>query len=155
MDHGPFVPVVIIGRLQRKFRLRVSEWLTAIMFVCWGVELAACPRMFDARFFSGFLRVAPQPTWSATLMVIGFARLSMLAVNGSWRYSSHARAALLIFSVWVWIGVVFGILASDRPTLGAVVYPVLMFADVYAATRAGRDARVADEDAHTIVGSTL
>ena len=149
MEH--VLPVVLVGRIRRKFRLRVAEWLTSLMLVSWGVQLAAAPKMFQSPFFAGFESLAPQATWSAVVMMLGFGRLSALLVNGAWRYSSHARAGLLVLSVFIWAGVVFGVWDTHRPTIGVTIYPWLAIADAYAAYRAGRDARAADDEAHHAV----
>ena len=151
VENAVAFPVVLVTRLQRNFRLRVAEWITAAMLISWGIELASNPSMFTAPFFAGFARLAPQAAWAAVAMLIGYGRLSALIVNGAWRYSSHTRAGLLVLSVFIWLGIVFGLWDVHRATLGVVVYPWLAVADAYAAYRAGRDARAADEEARLAI----
>ena len=151
MERAAALPIVLVTRIQRKFRLRVAEWITSLMLISWGAQLAAAPTMFQNPFFGGFLRLAPQPTWSAAVMMLGFARLSALIVNGAWRYSSHVRAGLLVLSVFIWFGIVFGVWDTHRPTLGVTIYPWLAAADAYAAYRAGLDARAADDEARSAI----
>ena len=141
-------PVLVVTRVHRKLHLRAGEWLTALMLLSWGVELLFWPTLFQRDFFAGFLRWAPQSVWAATLLLIGSLRLVALTINGSWRYSAFMRMALLAASVLVWAALVHGIWASNRGTIAIVIYPWLAAADIYAAYRAGRDARAAMEEVH-------
>ena len=145
------VPVTVLMRLQRKFSLRVAEWMTALMLISWGVEMSVKPDMFAVPFFTAFSRIAPQTTWIVVVMLVGFARLTALGINGAWRFSSHVRFILLVLSVWIWGGVMTGVLGWKQPTLAVAIYPWLAGADLYAAYRAGRDARAADDEARLIL----
>ncbi len=146
MQHAVGFPVVLVTRLQRKFKLRVAEWMTAIMLVSWGVALAARPVMLQEPFYVGF-RWASQTDWTVAAMLIGFGRLSALMINGSWRFSSHLRALLTVASVFIWFGLIEGVLKFGKPTLAIALCPWLALADLYAVWRASRDAQAADDDA--------
>ena len=133
-------PVAVVDRLRSKFRLRILEWVTSCVLTTWGFMLASRPEMFDSAFYAG-LNWAPQSDWAAVAMALGFARLSALIVNGSWRYSNHVRAVLAAASVFVWGGLVEGIWAFGQPTLGMAICPWLLLADFAGAWWASGDAR--------------
>ena len=78
-------------------------------------------------------------------LLIGSGRLAALLINGHWRWSPHLRLVLALFSAAGWAAVVVGVWSFGRPTLGHVVYPWLALADLYAVSRALRDARISDE----------
>ena len=153
MEHAVALPVLWVTHAQRRFHLRIAEWLTASMTVCWGLELALAPNMFGVPYFSGFARLAPQAAWAVFALLIGMSRLAALIINGHWRFSPHLRAALALLSAAGWAAIVVGVWSVGRPTLGHVVYPWLALADLYAVSRAARDARVSDEVASAAVAT--
>ena len=126
--------------LKRRVRVRSGEWMTSAMLITFGFMLSSRPDMFNSEFYAG-LAWAPQSLWAAVSMIIGFARVSTLVINGAWRYSAHARALLAAASVFIWGGLVEGIWAFGRPTLGMALCPWLLIIDLCALWWASGDAR--------------
>lgn len=137
----------LIRSLRDTFPGRASEWALGFMIFNWSVVLTLNPDLFaQGRSYRELARWADQDTWAAACLVIGGVRLLVLAVNGAWRRSPHARAAAAFVSCFFWFQITLGLLGAGTGGTGLAVYPVLFLLDVFNAIRAigeaGRSDRI-------------
>jgi hypothetical protein len=125
------------------FHARFAEWLNAGLLFLWGVYLLTHPTMFtDDRtkaLWTGLYAYAEQPTWAACAMLIGFARITALYINGSHKRTPLVRLVTSFFSAFIWTQVTTGLVNAHVPNTGVVVYAGLVVADIYSAFKASRD----------------
>ena len=147
---GPTFDMLIVG-LKDHFPARISEWFNGAILTCWGAYLLLHPNLFDTqgsgRLWSrmeGLVWVDynPESVWGLVAFSVGIMRLGALFINGAWSRTPLLRLISAAVSAFVWTQVTIGLLAV--PNTGLVVYPWLVFIDLVAAYRAGRDVAMAE-----------
>lgn len=136
-----------IRSMRETFPGRASEWALGLMLFGWSIVLTMNPDLFaEGRSYTELARWAEQDTWAMICLMIGGGRLLVLAINGAWRRSPHARAAAAFISCFFWFQVTLGLLGAGTGGTGLAVYPVLFLLDAFNAIRtigeAGRTDRI-------------
>lgn len=127
--------------LRHSFEARASEWALGGVLFLWGVVLHQNPDLFTTNAsLAGLGQMAHQSSWELACLVIGAARLAILALNGTVRRSPHLRAIAAFLSCFFWMQISLGILMSGTGSTGLAVYPVLLLLDSYNVFRASREA---------------
>lgn len=148
--------MLILAHIRSNFAAsffpRMSEWAAAVAVFAVGVVLWSNPTLMQStttKAYGMMLMVAEQATWSKALMAFGGARLIVLAINGAWRRSPHARTVMAVLSCFP----LYTIAMSFLPTQGIamVLAFVVLGMDVVNAVRAAGDARTIDY-AHAMRG---
>lgn len=127
----------------KHFQARFAEWFNAGILFSWGAYVILHPGMMtDPRvsaLWQGLLRVAAQETWGMLALIVGFARMAALYVNGSHRRTPMVRLIASFFSAFILTQIVVGLFNGDGPNTGRIIYPALILADIYSAFRASAD----------------
>jgi hypothetical protein len=145
MRDGKMIWLHIKGNVRETFWQRSSEWACAFMVLLWGWRLGYLPGLFDGNAaFVRFSQVASQDVWAWGAIICGSARILILAINGAWRRSYHARgiAAFLCCGFWLQVAVSFYLSGSASTSLA--IYPVLVVLETLHVLRAAVEARAAD-----------
>jgi hypothetical protein len=149
-------PMLILAHIRSNFAAaffpRMSEWAASVAVFCVGLILSANPSLMAStttKAYGMMLLIASQPTWASALMLFGGARLLVLAINGAWRRSPHARTVMAVLSCFP----LYTIAMSFLPTrdIAMVLAFVILGMDVVNAVRAAGDARTIDY-AHAMRG---
>lgn len=133
--------------MKKHFEARSPEWFNGILLFVWGSFLILNPEMFygpAAYVYSGMNDLAPQELWGYGALIIGTIRLVALFINGQWGVTPLIRVVTSFLSVFVWFWISVGLYRSGSPQMGMVIYPALMFADMFSAFRAASDAYEAE-----------
>lgn len=147
---------MILEVIGKHFPHRALEWFGGLLMLPWGIYVYTHPGLFtDPRtrqLFQGMTDIAwfypPNISWGLTAILIALSRLTALWINGSRPVSTpRIRLAASFASAFVWTQVLIGLIKSDVPNTGLVVYTGLIGADIYSAFRATRDVVFASRDA--------
>jgi len=133
--------------LKTHFEARAIEWFNAFFLTAWGAYVILHPGLFhgpSAPVWTGLLLLADQEQWGLGALIAGIVRVVALFINGQWGLTPLIRVFTSFTSVFVWFWVTVGLVKSDIPDTGIVVYSGLMLADVYSAFRAASDAYEAE-----------
>lgn len=136
----------ICTRFAEAFFPRMSEWTPAGTVAFLGWILTVNPNLMTSAQSSAYdlmLSIASQPAWSAVLMIFGAARLAILLINGAWRRSPLARAAMAFLSCFLWTQIMLSFLPVFGLAFGMSVG--FLVTDVINVFRAMRDARTVDD----------
>lgn len=136
----------ITRSLRDTFPARASEWALATMLFLWSMVLHASPGLFHSgsATYTALANIMPQETWAALCLTVGGGRLIVLAVNGAWRKSPHARGVSAFISALFWFEITIGILQGGEHGTGLAIYPVLFFLDCFNVIRAFGEAGRSD-----------
>ncbi len=125
------------------FQARFAEWMNAIIVGGFGSYLILHPGMFDdarvAALWSGMKAAGSQPTWGLACLVVGFARIGALWINGRHKRTPMVRLIASFFSAFIITQICLALWNTGVPNTGLIVYPVLVLADLYSAFRASAD----------------
>jgi len=131
--------------LRETFPGRASEWALGLILFNWSLILTLNPELFEvSRSFVALRQLFDQSTWALLCLVGGGGRLIILAINGAWRRSPHARAAGAFLACFFWFQISIGLYQAGTGGTGLAVYPVLFFLDVFNVIRAGGEAGISD-----------
>lgn len=125
---------------------RRSEWGGAALLMLGGWVLYANPDLMETshgRAFDLMKATFHQDTWMRLLIVFGFLRLSVLAINGAWRRSPHLRALSAFLSCFFWWHIMLSYYASFG--LAWAAYAVFLALEFSNMIVAARDARTVDD----------
>lgn len=135
----------LIASLAETFPGRASEWALGVILFNWSLVLTLNPDLFqDGRSYAELARWADQQTWATLCLAVGGGRLLVLAINGAWRRSPHARTAAAFVSCFFWFQITLGLIGAGTGSTGLAVYPILFLLDVYNAIRAIGEAGSSD-----------
>lgn len=130
-------------RLTARVREKVDEWIFALIVFTWGIRMLGTPFLENGSY--GMLNdLADQATWGVICLTLGGTRLVVLFINGAWRVSPHARAALSFVSLVFWIAIIASFAAAGAQGTGLAVYPWVALFEGWAAWRAVTEAARAD-----------
>lgn len=139
---------LIIESLKKHFPARFPEWLAAATMTAWGAYLVLYPDLFHAppiaAVYAGMASMAHQPVWALAALAIGVTRAAALFINGVYTRTPMIRLVTAFLSAFVWTQVLIGLVRSDIPNLGLIMYASALSADIYSAYRAGIDATFAE-----------
>lgn len=134
--------------LRKHFAARSLEWFNGFYLACWGAYVILHPHMMTTNptraVFEGLLEISPQEVWGLGAFIVGAIRLVALYINGRWHLTPLIRVATSFMSVAVWFWISVGLVRSGLPQTGLVIYPGLMLADMFSASRAASDAYEAE-----------
>lgn len=139
---------MILQVVGKHFPARALEWFGALTMFPWGLYVFFHPTLFTdpriASVFAGLADIAwfwpPHISWGLTATSIAAARLIALWINGTRPVATpRIRLVASFLSAFVWTQVFVGMLNSDVPNTGLVLYTALIGADIYSAFRATRD----------------
>lgn len=134
---------MIVSTTWQHFQVRFSEWYSATVLFVWGIYLILHPAMFtdpnNGKVFDGMAGMMPQQTWGLLGVLIGFARLFALYINGHHTRTPAIRLAASFFSAFLWTQVFIGFWTNALNNPGVVLYTSLVCADIYSAFRASGD----------------
>lgn len=131
---------MVIVAMKKHFKERAIEWWSAGMLTLWGAYVLLHPTMFTALpQCEGLLLLAPQHIWGFLAFTFGALRLLALTINGFWYPTPLIRLTTAFMSIFVWFWVEVGMILSDVPQMGIVVYGWLTIADLYSAFRSASD----------------
>lgn len=148
---GPTLLMLILN-LREHFPARISEWFNAGILMSWGGYVLAHPNLFshagNGQIFSRmadmvWVNYQPELVWGGIAFGVGALRLFALFVNGAYSRTPIIRLVTAAISAFLWTQVFVGLLAV--PNTGLVVYPWLVFIDLVAAYRSGKDAVIAEK----------
>lgn len=134
---------MIFLHFQRTFPTRVTEWLLGAVLFSWGWMLLRPEETFAGPGYVGLARLASEEVWGWSCLLIGSARLVVLAVNGMWIPSYRVRSLAAFLSCFFWLQISLGFAASGLPSTALCVYPWFLLADIYCVYRAARDYQMA------------
>lgn len=146
---------MILEVVSKHFPARALEWFGGFVMLSWGLYVYTHPALFTdprvARLFKGLEDIAwfwpPHISWGLFAVAIASARVIALWINGSQPVATpRVRLAASFASAFVWTQVLVGLLKSDVPNTGLVVYTALIGADIYSAFRATRDVVTSSRD---------
>ena len=138
---------VAILALRHAFIARLAEWAFAVIMALWGVVLLMPEKRFADESWAAFGRLADETTVGLICLLLGVARLVVLAANGTWRPMYHLRALTALWSALIWFAITLGFLSAGVMGTWLAVYPVLFAFDVVNMFRATGDAAAADKAA--------
>lgn len=133
--------------MKKHFDARSQEWLSSFLLVGWGAYMILHPHIFTgpaAVAFRGMDNLASQELWGFGAFVIGMVRLVALFINGAWGLTPIIRVVTSFLAVFVWFWICVGLYRSNIEQPGMILYPGLMFADMFCAFRAAGDAYEAE-----------
>ena len=131
--------------LRETFPARASEWALGAMLFNWSVVLSLNPTLFEeGRSYSELARWMSQDAWVWLCLAVGGARLLVLAINGAWRRSPHARAIAAFVSCFFWFQITLGMIGAGTWSTGLAIYPVLFMLDAFNAIRSMGEAGFSD-----------
>lgn len=133
----------MMKRLTARVREKVDEWFFALVLFTWGLRMMGSP-FIDSGSYTVLADMADQSTWGIICLTLGGTRLVVLFVNGAWRASPHARAALSFVSLIFWLAVIASFVAAGAQGTGLAVYPWVALFEGWAAWRAVTEAARAD-----------
>lgn len=129
---------------------RWAEWSAASVLLALGLMLSINENLMASSLAHGFgqgyaflLVIAGQSVWATMLTVFGSFRLAILLINGAWRRSPVARAAMAFFSCFFWTQIAL----SFAPTFGFAFVMACgwLLTDIVNIMRAARDARTVND----------
>lgn len=117
---------MVLLHIRSHLRPRLMEWMHSIMLVLWGSILLRPEDTFGSSpAFIGLARLASEDVWGWVVICVGLTRVAALLINGIWRPSYAIRTTTSFLSLFVWVTISAGLLASDHATTGLAIYPVL------------------------------
>ncbi len=121
---------------------RALEWMFAALMVIWGLYVLAPIDTFRGAQYALMLDIAPEPVWGAFSLSIGFVRLVVLWINGSWRRSSAIRMGSSIVGVMWWIALGFLLVSGPEHNVpaGVVYYLGFVGGELFSCWRTSVDA---------------
>jgi hypothetical protein len=132
-----------MGRLTARVREKIDEWIFALIVFTWGLRMLGSPFLENGSY-AMLNGMADQATWGVICLTLGGLRLIVLFVNGAWRASPHARAALSFVSLVFWIAIIASFVNAGAQGTGLAVYPWVAVFEGWAAWRAVTEAGRAD-----------
>jgi hypothetical protein len=139
------IDLFTINVVQHRFHKRMCEWYMACVMFSAGL-IILLGTTFDLPQYEMVRKIASQHTWGSFMVILGAARIGVLAVNGALRRGSpHLRSGLSLISAVLWSFLLAGLLAFDVPLIiGAFLAWAIVF-DAANSYRAAQDARKEDD----------
>lgn len=130
---------IVVDNALAHFRLRITSWYMALANLSVGIMLTANPDALStnpgaAVYFNLLLRIAPEEVWRSLFLIIGYARLISLVVNGTFRHvrwTPYVRAAMSGLSFMIWGAIALSVIWPGYAALGIVVYPSVALFELY------------------------
>lgn len=133
------MPAVLILRVydgaKGHFAARFWEWMFAFALLAAAYVFIVVPQnYFVAPTYSIISRIASPQAWGTMLLVIAFARVTALILNGTFetfrRYSPPVRSITSLLSAISWGVVILGLHQVEGNILAKIPYIVLFIGDV-------------------------
>lgn len=129
---------------------RWAEWSASLVLLGLGWMLSANEDLMakavaagSGRGYTLMLAIAGQGTWAFALTLFGFVRILILLINGAWKRSPVARAAMAFASCFFWTQIAL----SFQPVFGFawIMACGWLLTDIVNVMRAARDARTVND----------
>ncbi len=129
--------------------------MSAMAFT-WGIYVAFHPQLFTQaatrEVMSGLTAMAgnfpPSALWGFSAVILGLIRAAALFINGAYTRTPMIRLGMSFASAFVWTQVCVGLIKSEVPNMGIVVYAGLVLMDIVSAYRAATDTVFAEKMRH-------
>lgn len=128
-------------QIAHRFGPRMTEWLIAFIMFIWGAVLLLPVTTFEGENWIFFRAVMSEDSWGWTMMLLGFARIVGLIINGSlknvtpWIRVVSAGGAFI-----VWVGIIVAFSLSGVVDTWIAIYPVIAVGELVNIYRAAHDA---------------
>jgi hypothetical protein len=129
-------------QIKNHFKERVNEWMSACAMFAFGCILLTPYITFRNPSFATLAKFADEDTWGYFTMLLGLARLTVLAINGLWLPSYKLRSLCAFFSIFIWLQVTLGLFWSNPYSLGLALITPYLFGDFWAVYHGVRDYRI-------------
>lgn len=125
--------------LQDSFEARASEWMLTCATISLGFVFFLNNGMFHTTSFEGLRNLMnDQYVWAVLFTVVGFARLSVLIINGAYWRTPHFRAIGAFLCAGIWFIFCIGFVRNG--SILTAVMPWIFLLDAYNVKRASREA---------------
>lgn len=128
-------------QITRRFGPRMTEWMISFIMFMWGATLLLPAETFEGDNWVVFRAVMSESSWGWTMMLLGFARIVGLIINGAlknvtpWIRVGSAGCAFI-----VWVGIIVAFSLSGVISTWIAIYPVIAVVELVNIYRAAHDA---------------
>lgn len=155
---------MIILRIGRgvidHFPVRRSEWISSFTMVSWGAILAldGIPLYGSWRYLNISLSEA---AWAGLFVILGFMRLIILTVNGSFpqtwygKLAPHVRVAASGICALAWLQLVLAGLQATPISTGVAAYSGYLITDILNTWSGSAEAREIKEGRRNVASRTV
>lgn len=128
-------------RLQRRFRIRQTEWLLAVITYLWGNVLLLPGNMFNLPDYSGFRDLfGSESILGVAMMLLGLLRLAGLIVNGARKnVTPHIRMVSAGIGCLIFFGICYCYVLSGIVSDWLAIYPAFVVVEIINVNNAARD----------------
>lgn len=128
-------------RLQKRFRIRQTEWLLASITFLWGAVMLLPGNVFSLPDYSGFKAIfGSEVILGLGAMIVGFSRLVGLFINGARKnVTPHIRMVSACIGCLVFFGICYCYVLSRIFSDWVAIYPVFVVVEIINAHNAARD----------------
>lgn len=136
---------LLIQRASKETPTRAVEYLLAWLMMAWGIALALPGDMLSqSPQYAYLVAVAPESTWAAFSLTIGFLRLVALVINGGMPRGTPVMrfiGAGFGCSFWIVLGVLYWTaIRNGSPAFPSVgFFAVFFFFEGYSCYRCAQD----------------
>lgn len=153
--------ILRIGRgVIDHFPVRRSEWVSSLTMIGWGAILAldGLPLYGSWRYLSISLS---ETAWATLFVVLGFMRLIILGINGSFPnswygpWSPHLRVAASGICALAWLQLVLAGLQATPISTGVAAYTGYLVTDILNTWSGSAEAREIKEGRKDVASRTI
>ncbi|MEF2073466.1 hypothetical protein [Consotaella aegiceratis] len=130
----------LVSRIWHSICDRLTDWLLTGFTLAWGITLAGEGDTFALSSFAVIKTWAPEMAWAVACLIVGFARLALLIINGAWRKSPHLRIAAALGTIPLWTLLSIGYHLAHSGVPGDLIYALCALAEIVSAYRASIEA---------------
>lgn len=127
------------------FRVRITSWFGSSMLFNLGLVLAFNSEIIGQDSHYRYMdRWYSHEVWFAICFITSITRIGALVINGSFpniKYMPHIRTMFSSLSALIWFQLVLGSVGAPF-TFESVIFPMLMFLDIYNASLAAVEMRI-------------
>lgn len=119
----------------------MTEWMIAFIMFLWGAILLLPAETFDGDNWAFFRAVMSESAWGLTMMLLGFARIVGLIINGALRnVTPWIRVVSAGGTFIVWVDIIVAFALSGVVSTWIAIYPVIAVVELVNIYRAAHDA---------------
>lgn len=141
MAATPSAHVGLWVQIAHRFGPRMTEWMIAFIMFLWGAILLLPAETFDGDNWVFFRAVMSESAWGLTMMLLGFARIVGLIINGALRnVTPWIRVVSAGGAFIVWVDIIVAFALSGVVSTWIAIYPVIAVVELVNIYRAAHDA---------------
>jgi len=153
--------ILRIGRgVIDHFPVRRSEWISACVMIAWGaiLTLDGLPLYGSWVYLSVNLT---EQAWAALLICLGFVRLIVLTINGSFpttwygKWAPHVRVATSLICTLAWLQLVLAGIKAPIWSTGVAAYAGYFVSDMLNTFSGSAEAREIDKGRKDVAARTI